>query len=62
MDERCGGVLGNIDEVIPNAERDKFIALWKQATDFAVEELDTASPTIAGGEDQFRVCIALVAY
>ncbi len=49
VDERCGGVFGNIDEVIPAAEREAFMARYKAAAGFAIETLNAAPPTIAQG-------------
>jgi 2-polyprenyl-6-methoxyphenol hydroxylase-like FAD-dependent oxidoreductase len=49
VDERCGGVFDNIDEVVPKAERDEFMARYKQAAGFAIETLNAAPPTIAPG-------------
>lgn len=49
VDERCGGVFDNIDDVIPQAERDEFMARYKQAAGFAIETLNAAAPTIAPG-------------
>jgi len=49
VDERCGGVFDNIDDVIPKAERDEFMARYKQAAGFAIEALNAAPPTITAG-------------
>jgi 2-polyprenyl-6-methoxyphenol hydroxylase-like FAD-dependent oxidoreductase len=49
VDERCGGVFDNIDAVVPKAERDEFMARYKQAAGFAIETLNAAPPTIAPG-------------
>ncbi|WP_341892478.1 flavin-dependent oxidoreductase [Variovorax sp. YR752] len=49
VDERCGGVFDNIDEVIPAAEREAFMARYKAAAGFAIETLNAAPPTIAPG-------------
>ena len=49
VDERCGGVFDNIDDVIPKAERDEFMARYKQAAGFAIEALNAAPPIIAPG-------------
>lgn len=49
VEERCGGVFDNIDDVIPKAERDEFMARYKQAAGFAIETLNAAPPTIAPG-------------
>ncbi|WMT89560.1 flavin-dependent oxidoreductase [Pelagibacterium sp. H642] len=49
VDERCGGVFDNIDDVIPAEERSAFMAKYKSAAGFAVEQLNTAGPTIPAG-------------
>ena len=47
VDERCGGVFDDIDAVIPKAERDEFMARYKQAAGFAIESLNAAPSIIA---------------
>jgi 2-polyprenyl-6-methoxyphenol hydroxylase-like FAD-dependent oxidoreductase len=49
LDDRCGGVFENIDDVIPQAERDEFMLRYKTAAGFAAEKLNTATPTIPAG-------------
>ncbi len=49
VDERCGGTFGNIDDVIPPAERAEFMAGYKAAAGFAIESLNKASRTIPDG-------------
>jgi len=49
VDERCGGVFDNIDDVISRAEIEDFMAKYKAAAGFAIEALNSASPTIAAG-------------
>ena len=49
VDERCGGGFDNIDDVIPAAEREAFMARYKAAAGFAIETLNAAPPTIAPG-------------
>ena len=49
VDERCGGVFDNIDDVVPAAEREAFMARYKAAAGFAIETLNAAPPTIAPG-------------
>jgi 5-methylphenazine-1-carboxylate 1-monooxygenase len=49
VDERCGGTFDNIDDVIPPAERSAFMAGYRAAAGFAIEELNKAPPTIAQG-------------
>jgi 2-polyprenyl-6-methoxyphenol hydroxylase-like FAD-dependent oxidoreductase len=47
VDERCGGVFDHIDAVIPPAEREAFMAGYKQAAGLAIESLNAAPPTIS---------------
>ncbi len=47
LDDRCGGVFDNIDDVIPAAERAAFMADYKAAAGFAIDRLNAAPPTIA---------------
>jgi len=49
VDERCGGVFEDIDAVIPSDERSAFMALYKAAAGFAIEQLNAAPPTIVPG-------------
>jgi len=49
VDERCGGVFDNIDDVIPPAERAEFMAGYKAAAGFAIDKLNGAPRTIAQG-------------
>jgi 5-methylphenazine-1-carboxylate 1-monooxygenase len=49
LDDRCGGVFDNIDDVIPKAERDEFMLRYKTAAGFAAEKLNAAPPTIPAG-------------
>lgn len=49
VDERCGGVFDHIDDVVPAAEREAYMARYKAAAGFAVETLNSAPPTIAPG-------------
>ncbi len=49
VDERCGGVFDDIDQVIPAAEREAFMARYKAAAGFAIETLNAAPATIAPG-------------
>lgn len=46
VDERCGGVFDNIDDVIPRAEIEAYMASYKAAAGFAIEALNAAPPTI----------------
>jgi len=47
LDERCGGVFDNINEVLSENERRDFMAKYKEAAGFAIESLNTAKPIIA---------------
>jgi 2-polyprenyl-6-methoxyphenol hydroxylase-like FAD-dependent oxidoreductase len=49
VDERCGGIFDNIDEIIPASEREAFMARYKAAAGFAIETLNAAPVTIAPG-------------
>ncbi len=49
VDERCGGTFDDIDAVIPPAERAAFMAGYKAAAGFAIDQLNKAPPTIAPG-------------
>ena len=49
VDERCGGTFDTIDDVIPEKERNEFMAGYKAAAGFAIEALNKAPPTIAPG-------------
>ena len=49
VDERCGGVFDDIDDVVPAQERAAFMARYKAAAGFAIETLNAAPPTIAPG-------------
>ena len=49
LDERCGGVFDDIEQVIPAAERDAFMARYKAAAGLAIETLNASPPTISPG-------------
>ena len=49
VDERCGGVFDEIDDVIPRAEIDAFMDRYKTAAGFAMDTLHRSPPTIASG-------------
>ena len=53
LDDRCGGVFDNIDDVIPRAERDEFMLRYKTAAGFAAEKLNAAASIIPAGA---KVC------
>ncbi len=46
VDERCGGVFDNIDDIIPLEERTEFMRGYKSAAGFAIEQLNAAPPLI----------------
>jgi 2-polyprenyl-6-methoxyphenol hydroxylase-like FAD-dependent oxidoreductase len=49
VDERCGGRFDNIDDVVPADERNEFMAKYKAAAGFAIEQLNNAPPTLPAG-------------
>lgn len=49
VDERCGGQFDDIEDVVPELERNEFMAGYKAAAGFAIEQLNAAAPTIAPG-------------
>ncbi|GGE18932.1 flavin-dependent oxidoreductase [Primorskyibacter flagellatus] len=49
IDQRCGGEFDSIDEVVPPAERDELMAVYKRAAGFAIQSLNAAEPTIPPG-------------
>lgn len=49
VDERCGGEFDDIDDIVPPAERDAFMARYKAAAGFAIEQLNGAARTIPSG-------------
>ncbi|WP_235823260.1 FAD-dependent monooxygenase [Azohydromonas sediminis] len=49
VDERCGGVFDDIEQVIPAAEREAFMARYKAAAGLIIETLNAAPPTIPPG-------------
>ncbi|SFO68178.1 2-polyprenyl-6-methoxyphenol hydroxylase [Variovorax sp. PDC80] len=49
VDERCGGVFDDIEQIIPAAEREAYMARYKAAAGFAIETLNAAPSTIAPG-------------
>ncbi len=52
VEERCGGVFDDIEQVMPAAEREAFMAGYKAAAGFAIESLNAAPPTLAA-----RACV-----
>jgi 2-polyprenyl-6-methoxyphenol hydroxylase-like FAD-dependent oxidoreductase len=51
LDDRCGGVFDNIDDVIPRAERDEFMMRYKIAAGLAAEKLNAAPSIIPAGAE-----------
>ena len=49
LDERCGGVFDNIDDVIPAPEREEFMGRYKSAAGFARDRLNAAPSIITPG-------------
>ncbi|MGJ8584746.1 MAG: flavin-dependent oxidoreductase [Marinosulfonomonas sp.] len=49
VNDRCGGVFDDINDVIPAQERAEFMAGYKAAAGFAIDTLNTARPTIPAG-------------
>lgn len=47
VNDRCGGDFTEINDVIPAIERAEFMAKYKKAAGFAMEQLNEAEPTIA---------------
>lgn len=46
VDERCGGVFDDIDDVIPRPEIEEFMAGYKAAAGFSIDALNGAPRTI----------------
>jgi len=51
LNDRCGGVFDDINDVIPEAERAEFMGKYKAAAGFAIEKLNNAAPTIPSSEE-----------
>ncbi len=49
VERRCDGDFDHIDQVIPPAEVDEFMAGYKRAAGFAIDTLNLAPPTIEPG-------------
>ncbi|MEP4195355.1 MAG: flavin-dependent oxidoreductase [Aliishimia sp.] len=49
VEDKCGGVFGDIDDVIPQAERMDYMAKYKSAAGFALQTLNAAPRTIPQG-------------
>jgi 2-polyprenyl-6-methoxyphenol hydroxylase-like FAD-dependent oxidoreductase len=46
VEDRCGGHFNHIDEVMSQHERDAYMASYKKAAGFSIEQLNNAAPTI----------------
>jgi hypothetical protein len=49
VENRCGGMFDDINNVIDKHEIDEFMAKYKAAAGFAIESLNNAGPTIPPG-------------
>jgi hypothetical protein len=49
LEERCGGVFDDIDDVIPRAERDEFMRGYRTAAGFAMDKLNGSPAILASG-------------
>lgn len=49
LDERCGGMFDDIEQVMPRAERDEFMRGYQAAAGFAMEKLNASAPILARG-------------
>lgn len=49
LDERCGGVFDDIEQVVPKQEREALMLGYKTAAGFEMDRLNAATPTIAPG-------------
>ena len=47
VEERCGGIFENIEDIIPREEIEDYMSKYKAAAGFAIEALNAAPPTIA---------------
>lgn len=47
LDERCGGVFDDIEDVLPRTERDEFMRGYRAAAGFAMEKLNASPPILA---------------
>jgi len=54
LDERCGGLFDDIDDVIPAAEREEFMSRYQAAAGFAKDKLNAAPPIIAPVGQRYR--------
>ncbi len=58
LDERCGGVFDDIEEVIPRAEREAFMEGYRIAAGLAAERLNAAPSIISYGARMGRADLA----
>jgi hypothetical protein len=49
VEDRCGGVFDDINEVVPYDERLAFMARYKEAAGFAMEKVNMSAPIIGKG-------------
>ena len=47
VEERCGGVFDDIEDVIPREEIEEYMGAYKTAAGFAMDALNGAPPTIS---------------
>ena len=47
VEERCGGVFENIEDVIPREEIEEYMAGYKAAAWFAIETLNNSPKTVS---------------
>lgn len=51
LDDRCGGVFDNIDDVLPRAEREEFMMRYTTAAGLAADSLNAAPSIIPAGAE-----------
>lgn len=49
LDDRCGGIFEDIEEVIPESERNDFMQVYKNAAGYAIDSLNSAPDIIPQG-------------
>ena len=49
VNDRCGGKFTDIDDVVPERERAAFMAGYKSAAGFGMEQLNASAPIIPSG-------------
>ncbi len=47
VEERCGGIFQDIEDVIPRHEIEEYMAKYKTAAGFAIDSLNNAAPLIS---------------